>query len=73
MRRVMEQADSECASVWIIALVAPIGFRARRYERQGWEFESLRAHQLFPCGVMAAYESPKLLVAVRVCARKPVL
>ena len=24
MRRVMEQADSECASVWIIALVAPM-------------------------------------------------
>lgn len=23
------------------ALIAPIGIRARRYERQGWEFESL--------------------------------
>ena len=40
--------------------------RALLYERRGWGFESLRNHTTHASGEKVSYQSPKLLLGVRV-------
>ena len=40
--------------------------RAFRYERKGWGFESLRNHNTHASSEMVSWQSPKLLLGVRI-------